>query len=80
MLPDNAGHTVIKLTGEAYCKQESVNDFLEFKRDTFLVTIIESSHFAIIERDKGGGLFSSAKTTKIRSVNSSYLSMGIDMI
>jgi len=80
MVSDNAGHTNIRLTDEAYCKGTAVNDFVEYKRDTFLVTILEASHFAIIKRPGGGGMFNSGKITKIRSMNSSYLSMGIDLI
>ena len=57
-----------------------MNDFIEFKRDTFFVTILEANYFAIVERSSGSGFFDSAKVTKIRSVQENYLTMGISMV
>lgn len=37
---NNSGQYEVTLTDEAYCKQTNVNDFVEFKQNTFLVTII----------------------------------------
>ena len=40
----------MRLTDEAYAKNNAVNDFIEFKRDSFFLTILEANYFAIIER------------------------------
>ena len=78
---NNAGQYEVSLTDEAYCKQTNVNDFVEFKRDTFFVTIIEVDYFAIVKRRSGsGGLFNSGSVQKIRTINPSCLTMGIDLI
>ena len=77
MVSDNAGHTNVRMTDEVYAKNSAVNDFVEFKRDNFLITILEANHFLIVQRPKGEGFFDSGKTTKIRSLHSPYLSMGI---
>ena len=78
---NNAGQYEVTLTDEVYCKQTNVNDFIEFKRDTFFVTIIEVDYFAIVKRRTGsGGIFNSGNVTKIRTINPSCLTMGMDLI
>ena len=78
---NNSGQYEVSLTDEAYCKQTNVNDFVEFKRDTFFVTIIEVDYFAIVKRRSGsGGIFNNGHVTKIRTINPSCLTMGIDLI
>ena len=77
IVSDNAGHYNIKLSDEKFCQNHAVNDFIEYQRDKFLVTIVEGSYFALIERAKGTGMFDSGKQTKVRSICPSYLSMGI---
>ena len=60
VVSDNAGHYSIRLTAENYCKQNAVNDFIEYKRDTFFCTVVEANYFAIVERPSGSGFFSSS--------------------
>lgn len=80
IVSDNAGHHNISLTGEAYCRGQAVNDFIEFKRDNFFVSILEANCFAIMERPEGHGFFDSVKITKIRSVCDGYMSMGMALL
>ena len=70
----------VKMTDEHYFKGSAVNDFVEFKRDSFFVTVLEANHFSIVERPENSGFFSSAKITKIRSINAPSLTMGIELI
>ena len=53
VVADNAGHHTISLNGEKYWQGHAVNDFIEYRRDTFFVTLIESNFFAILERPTG---------------------------
>lgn len=56
----------------------AVNDFIEYKKDAFFLSIIEASHFYVVVRSTGGGVFrGSGKTMKINSVHPGYLSMGM---
>ena len=80
LVSNNAGHHAITLTAEKYCLQSGCNDFIEFKRDHFFVTILEANYFAIIQRQSGGGFFDSSKVTKVRSVHDNCLTMGISMV
>ena len=81
MTPDNAGHVSVKLNGEDYLKGKAVSDFIEFKRDSFFVTLLETDYFAIVVRPSGSGLFSGGGTTKkIPSLNAPYLSMGLELV
>lgn len=50
VVSDNAGHYNVRLTDETYAKNNAVNDFIEFKRDSFLISVLEANYFAIIER------------------------------
>ena len=66
---------------EQYCKDNPVNDFIEFKTNQFLVSILEADYFAIVERPESTGFFGgSGKVTKIRSINRGYMSMGMSLL
>lgn len=80
LVSDSSGHMSVKMTAENYCQGSAVNDFVEFKRDTFLVTVLESQHFIVITRAGGSGFFDSAKITKIKSVHAPCMTLGIEMV
>ena len=66
---NNTNQHTISLSSEAYFKGHAVNDFIEYKRDTFFVTILEANYFAIIERPTSYGFMDAgAKITKIPSI------------
>lgn len=79
IVSDQAGHYTVKLTSEQYCKDNAVNDFIEYKRDHFLVCMIEVNLFAIVQRAQGG-YFDNGKIRKVRSLNMGYLTMGLQLI
>jgi len=80
MVADTSGRYSITLQKESFNQGTSANDFVEFKRETFFVTFLETDYFAIVERSSGGGFFSGGKMTKIRSISPNVLSMGIQLI
>jgi len=81
MTSENNGHHMIKLTNDHYEQNHAVNDFVEYKRDSFLVTVIGADYFCIVERNIEGGIFgSSSKTTKIKSMHPGVISLGIGLI
>ena len=65
--------TNLKLLDERFLKGKEVTDFIEYLRDKFLVTCLSDTHFYIISR-------SEKKTTTIISLNSGYITMGIQMM
>ena len=81
MVSDAGGHHNISITSEKYLANQAVDDFVEYKRDTFFVTLLNGDHFYIIERPTAQGMFAAAgKTKKIPSVHEKYLSMGLEII
>ena len=57
VVSDASGHHIISLTSEKYFVGQTVDDFIEFKRDTFFTTILDGNYFYIIERPSGQGFF-----------------------
>ena len=44
IVSDNAGHYTVKLcSNEQYVQNNTVNDFVEFKRDTYFISILEAT-------------------------------------
>ncbi len=81
MASTNDGHHTMRIVGDSFEQNHAVNNFVEFKRDHFFVTVLEADYFCIVERNIEGGLFaSSSKLTKVRSMHAGVLSLGIDII
>ena len=81
VVSDASGHHNISLTSEKYFVGQTVDDFIEFKRDTFFTTILDGNFFGIIERPAGQGFFDSgANIKKVRSIQEGYMSMGMEII
>jgi hypothetical protein len=81
MASTNDGHYSMRLVGDSFEQNHAVNDFVEYKRDNFFVTVLETDYFCLVERNIEGGLFgSSSKLTKIRSMNGGVLSLGIELV
>jgi len=68
--PGTGNTTILNLLPEKYLKGKVVNDFIEFELNTFLVTCLNDEYFYIVSR-------SGAPMIKIRSLNTSYISMGM---
>ncbi len=81
MASTNDGQHTMKIVGDSFEQNHAVNNFVEFKRDHFFVTVLEADYFCIVERNIDGGLFaSSSKLTKVRSMHAGVLSLGIELV
>lgn len=65
----------LQKTDESYLRGKTVIDFIEYDRDKFFVTVLNDEFYYLVTR------FSDDKQIgKIRSITSSYVTMGIQML
>ena len=71
--PGASGATLLELLPERYFKGKGVTDFVEYQRDMFIVSLLQDTHFYLVNRaDK--------KIASIRSLNAGYVTLGIQMM
>ena len=64
------GSYLLDILPEKYFKGRSVTDFVEYRRDMFIVAMLDDTHFQLISRaDK--------KVASIRSLNAGFVTLGI---
>lgn len=62
----------VSLLDERYLKGKMVTDFVEYERDKFFVSVLKDSYFYLLTR-----FADESKMIKIRSIHSSYVTMGL---
>ena len=58
---------------EKYLKGKEVTDYIEYLRDNFVISCLNSNNFYLVNREE-------KKVTTIKSLNLDYISLGMQMM